>query len=731
MRNIKLLIITVLLLGSASCFKDLDTVPLDPDILSASAVYENPAAYLQVLAKLYAGLALSGQEGPAGQSDISGIDEGFGQYLRGFWYLQELPTDEAVIGWNDQTIKDFHSQSWTEGDVFVYAYYSRVFVQISIINEYLRETTEAKLDVRGETAALKAEVKRYRAEARFLRALSYWHALDNFRNVPFGTENDVVGDFVPKQITPEAMFNYIESELLAAIPDMADPRTNAYGRADKGAAWMLLAKLYLNAEVYIKEPRYNECLTYCEYLLDSGYEMDPVYENLFLADNHKSKEIIFPVCFDGINTRTYGGTTFIIRAGIGGSMKPEDSGVDGGWGGTRVTKQLVEKFPSDLTGIKVDYNPGLSANYPKLYLPGSHQGWDATQTSNALAATATAGTNAKIFEGHRYFSGSNTGVLFTTIPSNTGPPKYGDNGANGSLETGGDTIVIPDAGLHFLKVNLNTKTYSIEKRTWSIIGTATGGVDIDLVWDPALEVLVADVPLVPGSFKFRVNKNDLVNLGDTGADALLELDGAEIQIGEDGNYKVSLDVDKPDYTYQIKLTSFDHRGLFYTDGQSLEINDLTLFTEGYASNKFKNITSDGKNGKDNYYPDTDFPMFRLADVYLMAAECLLRIPGGDKDRAAELFNVVRTRAFTGSSGNFTSAELTLPIILDERARELYWECHRRQDLIRFGQFTNGSYNWAWKGGAKDGTSVSSDRNIYPIPSQDIGANPGLNQNPGY
>lgn len=730
MSNIKILTVTVLLLGAVGCFKDLNTIPIDPDLLTAERVYEDPAAYKQVLAKLYAGFAVSGQQGPAGQSDISGLDEGFGQYLRGFWYHQELSTDEALIGWNDQTIKDFHAQSWTAGDGFIYAFYSRVFYQIALANEYLRETTDEKLDNRGVDAALKNEVHRYRAEARFLRALSYWHALDIFRNIPFATEADVVGDFTPKQAKPTELFAYIESELKAIEPELASSRTNEYGRADKAAAWMLLAKLYLNAEVYIQQNKYNECLTYCEQIIGAGFELEPTYQNLFLADNHKSKEIIFPVAFDGVHTRTYGGTTFIIRAGIGGSMDPGDSGVDGGWGGTRTTRQLVEKFPSDLTGIKVDFNQGLTASYPKLYVPGSHQGNDATQTSNSLAATSTVAPNNKIYEGHKFFPDPNTEILFTTISSNTAP-KFGDNGADGTLETGGAKIIVPSAGLHFIKVNLNNKTYSIEKRTWSINGSATGGTDLDMTWDTETGMLVFSGPLSIGSFKFRSNHDDLVNLGDNAADALLELNGTEIQIDQEGSYKIFLDVDKPDYTYQVKLTSFDRRGLFYTDGQNLDINDLTVFTEGYAVNKFKNVTSDGSATHDSYYADTDFPMFRLADVYLMAAEAIYRgAGGGDKTKAAIYFNAVRTRAFTGTSGNYAVADLSLPVILDERARELYWECHRRTDLVRFGQFTDGTYKWAWKGGVKEGASVGKFRDIYPIPSQDLGANSNLTQNPG-
>ena len=195
--------------------------------------------------------------------------------------------------------------------------------------------------------------------------------------------------------------------------------------------------------------------------------------------------------------------------------------------------------------------------------------------------------------------------------------------------------MIPEAGLHFIKVNLNNKTYTIEKRQWSIIGTATGGVDINMTWDAELGMLVASGQLTTGSIKFRANANDAINLGDNGADAILELNGSDIQIAKSGGYKIYLDIDKPDYTYQVKLTSFDHRGMFYTDGQNLEINDLTIFTEGYAVNKFKNLRSDGAPASDTYYPDTDFPMFRLADVYLMASEAILRgAGGGDKNKAA-------------------------------------------------------------------------------------------------
>lgn len=708
------------------CYKDLNTVPLDPEVATAATVYDNPGVYKQVLAKLYAGFAVSGQQGAAGQPDIAGIDEGFGQYMRGFWYHQELPTDEAVIGWNDQTIQDFHAQKWTAGDGFIYAFYSRVFYQISLANEFLRETTPEKLASRGVDDALKNEINGFRAEARYLRALSYWHALDMFRNPPFATEDDVIGTFTPKQTTPQALFAYIESECLAIDENLPAPRTNEYARADKAAAWMLLAKLYLNAEVYLGEKKYDKSLEYCEKILGAGYSLDPNYQNLFLADNHTSNEIIFPIAFDGINTRTWGGMTFIIRAGIGGSMNPVESGVVSGWGGTRTTRQFIEKFPAgSADGTVIDFNPGSTVAYPKMYVPNSNQGFNAEETSNSLASIA----NNKIYEGYKYFASDNTELYFTTISSNTAP-KWGQDPIAGKVKIGGPAIVVPQKGFYFIKVDLNAKTYIIEKRDWSIIGTATGGSDIDLVWDPTTGYLKATGQLSVGTFKFRANKNDAINLGFNPVDSILQLNEPGFPVSKAGGHEIYLDLDKPDYTFRLKFTDFDRRAKFYSDGQNIDINDMTQFTEGYAINKFKNVTSDGIRGKDTDFPDTDFPMFRLGDVYLMAAESILRM-GGDKQKAVDYFNKIRERAYEGPSSNFTAGNLTLDLILDERARELYWECHRRTDLVRFGQLTNGSYLWAWKGGTAAGTTVGSHRDIFPIPSADLGANPALKQNPGY
>ena len=168
---------------TVSCTGDLDVTPIDPNLDTPENVLTGTEAYNQLLAKCYIGLAVSSPDGSGGDPDIKGIDGGFGQYLRALFNMQELPTDEAVVGWNDQTLKDLHGLQWTAADVFVSACYSRLFYQISICNEVMRRI--------GNTDD--ATLKQYRAEARALRGLSYLHAIDLFGNVPFTDENSEVG----------------------------------------------------------------------------------------------------------------------------------------------------------------------------------------------------------------------------------------------------------------------------------------------------------------------------------------------------------------------------------------------------------------------------------------------------------------------------------------------------------------------------------------------------------
>ncbi len=727
--NKYIILMAALIIGMASCVKDLDTVPLDKDEITSASVYENADNYYLVLAKLYAGLAVSGQQGPAGMPDISGIDEGFSTYVRQYWKAQVLPTDEAVIAWNDGTLRDYWENDWSASSEFVTAMYNRIYYQISLCNEFIREASDAKIEERGFTGATADNIKAYRAEARYLRALSYWHAMDMFANVPFVTEENAVGSFFPEQIQRADLFNYLEDELKEIEAQLPAPRSNEYGRADQAAAWMLLAKLYLNAEVYNGSNRYSDCVTYCDKIIQAGFELEANYANLFMADNNNSNEIIFPVNFDGQHTQTWGGMTFVIHAAVGGSMSPADFGIDGGWGGTRVTKELVKKFyPDAESGMLISPVFEFKSSYPVLYVPGSYftPSWDP-----ANSPTVASVNNDGVYDGYIYIAEANMQFKYTDGPG--WDVNYGDDGADGTLDQNGANMVAPDAGYYRLTANLNDMTHAFTKTEWGIIGSATaGGWDSDqnMTFDAETGIWTAIVELVPGEIKFRANDDWAINLGDNGPNGALDYDGANIAIAERGTYTVTMTLGSPDYTYTVERGSFDGRAMFYTDGQTLEIEDPFEFTNGWAVTKFKNINSDGSAPSDLTFIDTDFPMFRLADVYLMYAEATLR-GGGSASQALQYVNMVRTRAFGEEGGNISEGDLTLDWILDERARELYWECHRRTDLVRFNKLTGGDYLWPWKGGVKDGTSIDAKYNVFPIPASDIGANSNLQQNSGY
>ena len=346
MKNIKVLMLAVagvFALGLSSCVNDLDVTPIDPNVQLPQDVLKDEAAFEALLAKCYQGLACSSSDGANGGPDINGVDGGFGQYLRAYFNLQCLTTDEAVCCWNDTGLPDMHNMNWQASNQFIVAMYYRIFYQVSLCNELIRQVNNnpAGVEFQNKGALI--------AEARALRALSYYHAVDMFGNVPFATEKDAVGAVGPKQINRADLFAWVEKECKELIEgnDLAAEGQNVYGRCDKGFVKMILAKLYLNAEVYVGEDRYADCAAICEDLV-ATYSLAENFADLFAADNDRfavgTEEIIFAVPHDGINTTSYGGTNFLIFAGTGGDMNAAAAGISSGWGGLSVTKQVAERY---------------------------------------------------------------------------------------------------------------------------------------------------------------------------------------------------------------------------------------------------------------------------------------------------------------------------------------------------------------------------------------------------
>jgi hypothetical protein len=183
----------------------------------------------------------------------------------------------------------------------------------------------------------------------------------------------------------------------------------------------------------------------------------------------------------------------------------------------------------------------------------------------------------------------------------------------------------------------------------------------------------------------------------------------------------------PDFTGTI-----DKRSLWYTPGQTLEMDDFFEYEFGYPTTKFRNRTRSGGFGNDpnRTFADIDIPVSRLAEMYLIYAEAAKRANDvAGQALGVTYINLLRQRAYGNNLGNITVYDEEF--ILEERARELYWEGFRRMDLIRYNRYAEGTYLWPWKGGLRNGTAFDPAKKILPIPSKQLAANPKLKQNPGY
>lgn len=544
-------LIILLLIFITSCVKDLDTLPLDSNELVAEKLYSDPANYKGVLAKCYGSLILTGQQGgDGGDNDLGSFNEGYGGYVRILFYLQDLVTDEVLMPSSTNGLRECLTTTWTANTAVIQGAYTRLYTTISYCNEFLRETTDAKLEERGVAGATEIvdNIDDYRNEARFIRAYCYEVLCDLFGDVPFATEDLGVG-VLPHQKTRKEIYAYVESELLELAGTLKDAHANEYARVDKGCAYFLLARLYLNAEVFTGTANYADAYKYAKLLIDAGYPLAKEYRYNFMADNNTSSEIIWPLAQDGANAQSSAGTNFFVKAFVNGDMESYFTTGIGtkGWGNVRVKPEFVDMF--DTADQTFDTNDVWGANKK-------------------------------------------------------------------------------DKRAQFFDIGHNKS-----------VSTSAGAIS-------------------------------------------------------------------------------------------------SLFTDGYAFIKWRNVTQSGAATSDETYVDIDFPMFRSADAYLMAAEAILRGGGGSRTEALGYVNEVRDRAYqsgnygSDASGEITDSELTLDFMLNERAREMSTELIRRTDLIRFGKFVT-NYNWSWKGYVQAGMDVSNKFLLFPIPASDIAANPNIVQNPNY
>lgn len=329
----------LLTMGLSSCTGDLDVSPIDP----STNMTPNEIA---LFTKCYSNMALAGNTGADGDCDIDGLDGGTTGFVRQLFNAEELPTDEAICSWGDAGIQSFDYDQWDASHPMLKGFYYRLYAGIDYCNHYLSVCG-------GEDATRTAEV-------HFLRCLYYYYLMDCFGNVPFTTE---ISADAPKQIKRADLFAWIEKELKEeCLPNMQAPvartsTSDGYGRADQDAANLLLARMYLNAEVYTGTARWSEAKEYAEKVINgphklwtSGKNGWSAYQMLFMGDNGEngaSVEAVLPLYQDGTTTTSYGTSLFLMA----GTWKAEDMqkeytdyGTSEAWGGNRARSQFVAKF---------------------------------------------------------------------------------------------------------------------------------------------------------------------------------------------------------------------------------------------------------------------------------------------------------------------------------------------------------------------------------------------------
>lgn len=386
----KLLYISVVaamaIFAATSCTGDLDTEQRGPNVQLDP--YGDAANYPLLVAKVYGGFSRLGLTGPDGDGDIpSSSDQGKTNFLRIYFNIQELTSDEAKCAWNDNDEKYYSQTILTPDNNIGYMLYQRCMLNIVFANEFLKNTNPARVEV--------ADIDRMRDEVRVLRAMNYFFLMDVFGNPGWVTEvHPIDGSYYPQQLGREGMFNWIESELLAVLQDgkLKDKSASTYGLVTNQVVQTILAKIYINAEVYTGKARWSDALTYAKKVTEySGLSLDNNYQNVFSADNDRSNEMIFPLSYDNKKARDWGGMTAIMASSTGGDMTGALLDFDASWSGNRATQQLTNLFATaDKRALFFTNNRSKEMTELGTFNSGwsvikfTNKGWDGAANANGV-----------------------------------------------------------------------------------------------------------------------------------------------------------------------------------------------------------------------------------------------------------------------------------------------------------------------------------------------------------
>lgn len=347
-RLVKYVALAVVALGVASCVQDLNTTPIDKN---STTGFNQDALF----SKIYSTLALTGQTGPAGSGDVDDIDEGWSGLFRVSWVLNEFPTDCGWWIWNDVGVDQTRVMAWDGDNALIKCLYFRCMIDAKYCNHFLEYADQSQL--KGQQQA---------AEVRFIRALNYWYLLDCFKYAPYMVKESTDPTNYPIFMSRSELFSWLETELKDLTTALPATRVSKY-RVDQTAAWLLLARLYLNAEVYTGTPKWAEAKDAADHAIAGGYQLHQTsktnkqgivytaYQQLFMGDNDingAQNEAVLLVYQDGQYCRSYGGVQYVIAATRDGGMTPW--GVSENWKCFRTSPELVYKFFNEMAAEAIE-----------------------------------------------------------------------------------------------------------------------------------------------------------------------------------------------------------------------------------------------------------------------------------------------------------------------------------------------------------------------------------------
>ena len=258
---------------------------------------------------------------------------------QGLFDIQEEPADTFVTptrpnGWDDGgTYKRMHFHTWDETQYQPRNTWLSCFRGINNINRVISQIESGSLPISEEQSVSVI------AELRALRGLYYSILLDTHGNVP------VLKDFsdeVPQQSSRQEVFDFVVSELTEVIPALSETvDASTYGRLTKYAAMQVLAKVYLNAEVYTGTPKWNACIELCNTIIESNkYQLDGDYGAVFTTENQASPEIVFAVPYDRIYAGEWNQHMKMLLPSHRDVFNMEAQP----WGGSSANPQIIDSY---------------------------------------------------------------------------------------------------------------------------------------------------------------------------------------------------------------------------------------------------------------------------------------------------------------------------------------------------------------------------------------------------